>query len=377
MAPDTRRIDRHLSSDFLAVGGIEQLHTLYAILPPHEAHHLVVGEHLGPVQSCIEQVGRHQPEWVYRTIGHLHCTYQIRVYGRLNTSGLVGRDNLGLDACIQTRRDKGGLIAQIIFGQSDKQAVGGLDTVACNMAYDFIFGYALGRRHLVGNCITGSAMQKAVMDAHAHQLYSGGTRVAVHPASAPASVTAPDVVHQQGSVVYVGRSPAAPSIGDVRVTFSAVYPADISIIAKYNGNTFEKVYASNGKTVSRLSMGVVSADHMFGKAHSSNSTWTWILRVVGIFLVIGGLKSIVAPLSVLAGVIPLLGDIVGAGTGIVCTLLGSAWSFIIIAIAWLRFRPLAGGALIAVAAALVALLYIKGRARKQAAPAAAPQAPAE
>ena len=222
-----------------------------------------------------------------------------------------------------------------------------------------------------------AAMQKAVMDAHAHQLYSGGTRVAVHPASAPASVTAPDVVHQQGSVVYVGRSPAAPNVGDVRVTFSAVYPADISIIAKYNGNTFEKVYASNGKTVSRLSMGVVSADHMFGKAHSSNSTWTWILRVVGIFLVIGGLKSIVAPLSVLAGVIPLLGDIVGAGTGIVCTLLGSAWSFIIIAIAWLRFRPLVGGALIAVAAALVALLYIKGRARKQAAPAAAPQAPAE
>ena len=222
-----------------------------------------------------------------------------------------------------------------------------------------------------------AAMQKAVMDAHAHQLYSGSTRVAVHPASAPASVTAPDVVHQQGSVVYVGRSPAAPSIGDVRVTFSAVYPADISIIAKYNGNTFEKVYASNGKTVSRLSMGVVSADAMFGKAHSSNSTWTWILRVVGTFLVIGGLKSIVAPLSVLAGVIPLLGDIVGAGTGIVCTLLGSAWSFIIIAIAWLRFRPLAGGALIAVAAALVALLYIKGRARKQAAPAAAPQAPAE
>ena len=201
---------------------------------------------------------------------------------------------------------------------------------------------------------------------------SGKTALAVRLAAAIGG----EVVHVSGNTLYIGLTPGAPKVGDVRITYEAIYPADISIIAKYNGNTFEKVYASNGKTVSRLSMGVVSADHMFGKAHSSNSTWTWILRVVGIFLVIGGLKSIVAPLSVLAGVIPLLGDIVGAGTGIVCTLLGSAWSFIIIAIAWLRFRPLAGGALIAVAAVLVALLYIKGRARKQAAP-AAPQAPAE
>jgi len=189
-------------------------------------------------------------------------------------------------------------------------------------------------------------------------------------AEAPAVSASPELVHQQGNVIYVGRSPAAPRIGDVRVTFTAVYPADISIIAKFNGNTFEKVYTSNGKTVSRLNMGVVSAEHMFGKAHSSNSTWTWILRVVGTFLVIGGLKSIVAPLSVLASVIPLLGTIVGAGTGLVCSLLGFAWSLVIISIAWLRFRPLIGGAMIAVAALLIAALYFKGRAKKQTPPAA-------
>ena len=163
----------------------------------------------------------------------------------------------------------------------------------------------------------------------------------------------------------------------MRITYKAVYPADISIIAKYNGTTFEKVYASNGKTVSRLNMGVVSAEQMFGKAHSSNSTWTWILRVVGTFLVIGGLKAIVAPLSVLASVIPLLGTIVGAGTGLVCSLLGFAWSLIIISIAWLRFRPVIGGAMIGVAVLLIAALYFKGRAKKAAPAAPAPQAPAE
>ena len=186
-----------------------------------------------------------------------------------------------------------------------------------------------------------------------------------------------EVVHVSGNTLYIGLTPGTPKVGDVRITYKAVYPADISIIAKYNGTTFEKVYASNGKTVSRLNMGVVSAEQMFGKAHSSNSTWTWILRVVGTFLVIGGLKAIVAPLSVLASVIPLLGTIVGAGTGLVCSLLGFAWSLIIISIAWLRFRPVIGGAMIGVAVLLIAALYFKGRAKKAAPVAPAPQAPAE
>ncbi|MBQ4325439.1 MAG: hypothetical protein IJC28_00785, partial [Mailhella sp.] len=90
-----------------------------------------------------------------------------------------------------------------------------------------------------------------------------------------------------------------------------------------------------------------------------------------------GLKALVAPLSVIAGIIPLLGTIVGAGTGLVCTLLGGAWSLIIISIAWLRFRPVIGGAMIGVAVLLIAALYFKGRAKKAAPVAPAPQAPAE
>ena len=187
-------------------------------------------------------------------------------------------------------------------------------------------------------------------------------------------VTGGEVVHVSGNTVYIGLTPGAPKVGDVRITYHAIYPGDISIIAKYNGNTFEKVYASNGKTVSRLNMGVVSSDAMFGKAHSSNSTWTWILRAVGTFLIVAGLKTIVAPLSVIASVIPLLGTIVGAGTGIVCTLLGLAWSLVIISLAWLRFRPLVGGAMLAVAVLLIAALYFKGRAKKAAPAPAAPPA---
>ena len=173
-----------------------------------------------------------------------------------------------------------------------------------------------------------------------------------------------ELIHEQGDTIYIGKTPSNPQIGDVRVTFKTVHPADISIIAKLNGDTFEKFTASNGKDISRLSMGTVSMESMFGKAHSGNSTMTWILRGVGILLVIAGLKCLFAPLAVIADVIPLLGSIIGAGTGLVSTILGLAWSLLIISIAWLRFRPLIGGAMIAAALVLVALLFIRGRKSK-------------
>lgn len=172
------------------------------------------------------------------------------------------------------------------------------------------------------------------------------------------------MIHCSGNTVLFGISPGAPQIGDVRVTFKETKPGIVSILAKVNGDTFEAYRAANGKTVSQLTMGTHSLENMYGDAHSSNSTMTWILRVVGIFLVIFGLKTIVAPLAVVADVIPLLGSIVGAGTGLVAMLLGSAWSLVVIALAWLRFRPLIGGAMLAVAGVLIALLFIKGRSSK-------------
>ena len=173
-----------------------------------------------------------------------------------------------------------------------------------------------------------------------------------------------DMIHFNGDTVIFGASPGAPQTGDIRVTFKETKPGIVSILAKVNGDTFEAYRAANGKTVNLLSMGTHSLENMYGDAHSSNSTMTWIWRFVGVSMVIVGLMTVVAPLAVVASVIPLLGSIVGAGTSLVAILLGSAWSLLIIAIAWLRFRPLMGGAMLAVAGVLIALLFIKGRSAK-------------
>ena len=63
---------------------------------------------------------------------------------------------------------------------------------------------------------------------------------------------------------------------------------------------------------------------------------------------------------------PVLGDIVGAGTGLVAFLLGLAWSLLVIAVAWIRFRPVLAAALLGGVAILVGITYMKGRKSKAA-----------
>ena len=175
------------------------------------------------------------------------------------------------------------------------------------------------------------------------------------------------MVHCNGNTLYIGRHPESPRVGDVRISFYEVPPAEISIIAKTSGDTFTQFRASNGNSFSKLSMGVKDINTMFDDAKSSNTTTAWILRIIGILLCIGGIKAVVAPIQVLADVIPLLGSIVGAGTGLVATLLGLAWSFVIIAFAWIRFRPLLGLSLLAAALVFIVILFLRGRKRKNAA----------
>lgn len=173
--------------------------------------------------------------------------------------------------------------------------------------------------------------------------------------------SADKLITVSGSTVYIGKNPAAPEVGDVRVTFSYVPEADVSIVAQVIRDTFEKFTASNGYTFSRLDMGKVGIARMFEGARSDNNIMAWLLRIAGIFLVVLGLRMIFHPLSVLGDVIPLLGTIIGAGMGVVAFLLGLAWSLIVIALAWVRFRPLVAGGLIAAALLLIYLSYAKGK----------------
>ena len=184
--------------------------------------------------------------------------------------------------------------------------------------------------------------------------------------SALPAATPDQYIHEQGNTLYLGKNPGAPEVGDIRVTFMQTPPADVSIIAQVIGDTFEAFTASNGYTFSRLEMGTASQEKMFAGAESDNAIMAWILRVVGLLVVISGIGAVLRPLSVIADVLPILGDIVGAGTGLVAFLLGLAWSLLVIAVAWIRFRPILAAALLGGVAILVGITYMRGRKSKAA-----------
>lgn len=195
-----------------------------------------------------------------------------------------------------------------------------------------------------------------------------------------------EYVHQAGNVLYFGRVPGSPEVGDVRVTFEKIVPAKVTVMAVVDGDTFKPFKAKNGKRFETLVMGKKTGDEIIEDAQDANSMWTWVLRILGIFLVVTALKMIFGFLSMILKVVPFLSSIMGFGIGIICWVIGVAWSLIIIAIAWIFYRPILGIILLAIAGFLVWVFAFKGKdklkelaanAKAKAATQAAPVAPAE
>lgn len=170
-----------------------------------------------------------------------------------------------------------------------------------------------------------------------------------------------DYVHQAGNVLFLGKDISSPEIGDVRITFEKVVPATVTIVAQVNGDTFKAHKHKNGKTFQTLRMGKKDADEIFESEHRANNMWLWVCRILGVILVIAALKGIFGFLSTLLKVIPFLSNIIGWAVGVVCTVVGIAWSLIVIAVAWLFYRPLLGIGLLVLAGLLVWIFAFKGK----------------
>lgn len=173
-------------------------------------------------------------------------------------------------------------------------------------------------------------------------------------------------IHVTDNELYIGMTPSSPAVGDVKVTFEKVVPAKVTLIAKVNGNTFEPYKAKNGYTFQTLVMGEKDAAEIYEGEHDTNTIMLWVLRIVGILMVIGGLKGIFGFLETLLKVVPFIANILGWGVGVICTIVGVVWSLIVIAIAWLFYRPLLGIALLVVAGLLIWIFAFKGKEKLKA-----------
>ena len=170
-----------------------------------------------------------------------------------------------------------------------------------------------------------------------------------------------EYVHVANNILYYGRVPGSPEVGDVRVTFEKVVPAKVTVMAVVDGDTFKPFKAKNGKRFQTLVMGKKSGDEIIEAEKEANSMILWALRIVGILMVIGGLKGIFGFLETILKVVPFIAGIFGWGVGVVCTVVGVVWSLIVIALAWLFYRPLLGITLLVLAAFLIWVFAFKGK----------------
>ncbi|WGM31973.1 TMEM43 family protein [Brevundimonas sp. NIBR11] len=165
------------------------------------------------------------------------------------------------------------------------------------------------------------------------------------------------------TTIFFGENAQNPVIGDTRVSYEVTPVSEISVVARQNGDNFLDYRARNGSEFLLVADGDVPAGDMFQSAQDANNLMAWIIRVVGMVLLMVGFGLILAPLGVLADVLPLAGTIVRMGTGLIGFVLGLLVGTVTIALAWLAFRPITTIIILAIGGAIAFAVYRLGRGR--------------
>jgi hypothetical protein len=169
---------------------------------------------------------------------------------------------------------------------------------------------------------------------------------------------------------YLGANPVSPQIGDTRISFLVLAPSPITVVAKQVGATFESYRPAAGDTIEMVRVGSYSAEHMFAEAMAENVAITWMFRLMGALFMFIGLFLVLRPLTVLADVVPFIGGILRAGTVLISGVIALSLSTIVIALAWIAYRPLLGIPLLVAALGAVVLLQRYGAKKRAGSPVA-------
>jgi hypothetical protein len=169
-------------------------------------------------------------------------------------------------------------------------------------------------------------------------------------------------------------TPSSPEVGDTRVTLSQVpSPSEISVLGMQSGNQLTSYVTSRGGDIFFVERGVVSAAEMLENAATVNIFWTWFFRAGGLVLMFIGFQTacslLTTVLDILPGPLSFLDDVVEAGVACIGGIVSLLCSSIIIAIAWIVYRPLIGGCILAGVAAIIGVgVFIQHKRKKKVSP---------
>ncbi len=166
--------------------------------------------------------------------------------------------------------------------------------------------------------------------------------------------------HLLDGAVFVGADPQRPQIGDLRISYEVAKVDEASFVAAQKRGGLAP-FATRSGEVFLSRDGDAPASEMFKEAEENNVILTWVLRLVGFVLLFIAFRMIMSLVGVLTDVVPLFGDLVGFGLGLVAMVLGGALALLVIGVAWIFYRPILGLSLIAGALLLGAGLIFRSR----------------
>lgn len=170
------------------------------------------------------------------------------------------------------------------------------------------------------------------------------------PAGTPASLVE--------GVLYLAKDPAQPRIGDYRIRYEQVPAGPASMVGRQQGDGLGTYLAGPDQPLLIVQAGLASAPAMFDTAVRGNTGKSWLVRAVGIAGLVLGLSLLIRPLAVLGSVMPLLGSILAAGSGLLATVLGIGLGALTIAAAWFFHRPWLSLTIVLVGVALMVALWL-------------------
>lgn len=163
----------------------------------------------------------------------------------------------------------------------------------------------------------------------------------------------------QGKYIYVGGfSMDDPIVGDVRISFTVVPSGQtVTAFGKLSGDKIVPFVNKDGKTLYEArTTGFEASVVAMEKEHTMS---LWFLRVLGFFMMWVGLKMILAPLSVLLDVLPILGHVSRGAVGLVTGLLSLVLSIVTILVSMLLHNIYAVIVAALVAAGIVIFFWKK------------------
>ncbi|KJE89470.1 hypothetical protein CAOG_00932 [Capsaspora owczarzaki ATCC 30864] len=179
------------------------------------------------------------------------------------------------------------------------------------------------------------------------------------------STNGKSVFVQDGSL-YIVQHRGDLQAGDLRIRFryagntdKHASPSSVSVIARQSGKRLEP-YLSHGHTLEFLVSGVRSAEDILSAEQAKNVVQSWAFRFVGWLLMFFGFAAATSIVGVLVDWIPIVRTIVGFGVLLINLTLATSLSFVVIALGWIRYRPLVGGLLLLLA---IGIPFVLGKMR--------------